>query len=155
MKCLLTHNLCFPQRTMWHFFSMGRPRTNLNFNASITLRETSLSISFPFVIGVRSSCHCSVGGIHGELLFTLEKSFLSLKAKETNCKQQDCQEQPLGIGSADPRAILQFQGGQNMEQEEHLFPLAINIQVIGGPAQNKDLLMMRKEYTGMENIWIR
>lgn len=58
-----------------------------------------------------------------------------------------------------PRAILQFQGEQRMEQEEHLFPLAINTQITGGPkdASLKTMVLddKKREYTGMKNIWTR
>lgn len=55
------------------------------------------------------------------------------------------------------RAILEFQRGQRMEQDEHLFPLAVNIHLIGLPkdACNTGLLMTRKEYTDVENIGLQ
>lgn len=97
-ECLFTHNHCFSQKTMWvfwffFFFPSGEAKDELKFQCQHDLVESSeisLANNFPFVIGVRSRCHCSIGKIHRELLFTLVRSFHSLKAKETNWKWYGC-----------------------------------------------------------------
>lgn len=46
-----------------------------------------------------------------------------------------------------PKGCSLIPRGQRMEQEEHLFPFAINIQLIGGP---KDAMSKQRSSVGKE-----
>lgn len=96
-----------------------RPRTNLNFNVNLTLPALKYFTGYWLLLcnwnEVWLSQHCR----HApwRIVFKLERSFLSLKAKETKCKSYCCQEQPCTLNLWIPGAALQVQRELSTEQE--------------------------------------